>query len=139
MITSHISGRLRFRHKELQEKSLLNETLSSLRLIQGVQSVTGNEKTGSILVCYDPSSTDIEAVKTVFSSYKEEQKHLLCGKDFCSVMSLFNESSLLRASYAATILGLFAGRRVHVWAGSAFALLSLAHMVRKSGWTFPKL
>lgn len=132
MITSHISGRLRFRHRALKEKKVRSDTVSSLRLIKGVYSVKENEKVGSILIGYDPTLTNEEELHTIFFVFEEQKKSCLCIKKIYSALPSLKSSSLLPISYVGTIFGLFLGRRVHVWVGSVFAILSLIHMIQKS-------
>lgn len=53
VVASHIEGRIRLRHAALRDPAVLREVEGALKEAEGIRSVSGNPRTGSVLVEFD--------------------------------------------------------------------------------------
>lgn len=142
MISSFFEGRVRLRHPALKNPETVEGILPMLNMYPGILKTESNPQTGSLLVLYDPEVISIEdlqvAAKVLEDNLGPAHPETDSGcasaslsKSLCRMLPRKREISLLNASFALCLLGLFGARRLHVWAGGAFALLTVAHILRR--------
>ncbi len=148
-IVSNISGRVRLRHKALQEQNLDKE-IESLQIINGVSSVVYTKSTGSILIHYKPKiflekdmHRELDKVfSSIIGAYKAlEKKECSCniiaplqdiaqkaalhyGKKKCSDFMINAMKATLIPS---VVLGFTNAKRMHVILGGAFLVFAVGH------------
>ena len=141
MISSFFEGRVRLRHPALKEPGNVAGLTEMLGMYPGVLSTSSNLLTGSLLVHYDPemiSKDDLAVAAKMLEEQIGRAESAESGgkgrgalKSLCKILPRRQELLLLNASFALCLLGLLGSRKVHAWAGGAFALLTLMHILRR--------
>lgn len=145
MISSFCDGRVRLRHPALKDADTVNGLVAILNGYPGVLEVKSNLLTGSLLVLYDPEAISQEDLAKAAAKLEEQVGAVEPGPDGCGIiqncgqglrslvcsMPRKYEIGLLNATFALCLLGLLGPKRLHYWAGGAFALLVAAHLLRR--------
>ncbi len=155
MIASFVEGRIRLRASILTNPESMNQILAIVGRQDGVLESTANCRTGSLLILYDPQRIGTEtllAAVTIMENFlaAEEKKHPVappknnvsnaaraifdglrhaygCGRKGRTELRLLGLSGLFN------LAGLLFSRRVHVAAGTVFAVLAARHMLQHRG------
>ena len=134
MITSFIDGRVRFRSEALKNPETLAEVEAVVRGLDGIQSVISNPRTGSLLVCYDPSAISADmlhmAAKTLeaqlgTSAVKKTPSRLFLSRLYGGKKG---ELRLLTLTFLLMAASPSLGKRAHVYACGLFLALSAKHI-----------
>jgi len=74
VIVHAMDGRIRIRDAKLEKAGWACNLLEALRKAKGILDVSVNEISGSILICYDPKTTNLDEIKSLIPSslYAEE-------------------------------------------------------------------
>ncbi|MDR1126373.1 MAG: hypothetical protein LBM64_10015 [Deltaproteobacteria bacterium] len=147
MISSFCEGRVRLRHPALKDADSVGGLVAMLNEYPGVLETRSNLLTGSLLVLYDPAAISREDLARA-AVLLEEQLGAMepaepteqaeggrgCARTLRSLLYSVPakyEIGLLNASFGLCLLGLLGPRRLHYWAGGAFALLAALHLLRR--------
>lgn len=138
MIASFCEGRVRLRHPALKDAETVNGMVAMLNDYPGVLEVNSNLLTGSLLILYDPEAVSREDLAKAAAMLEERvgpapaacRPGLGLRPLLCSVPKKY-EIGLLNASFSLCLLGLLGSKRLHYWAGGAFALLAALHLLRR--------
>ncbi len=136
MLTSFIDGRLRLRHPALKNPDTLALAESAARSLEGVQNVTGNPHTGSLLMTYDPAvlsrETLMETAERLRAFLPEDPaKPEKKARGWTFRRKCRAEAGVLSGTMSATVMGLFFGKRLHIAAGSLLLLACAQHLFRR--------
>ena len=141
MLTSFIDGRLRLRHAALKNPDTLALLERTALGLEGVNSATGNPRTGSLLLTYDPAvlsrETLLETAEKLRTFLPEEPKQAVKPtKSFFSGPWTFRqkcraEAGLMCSVMSATLVGALFNKRLHIAAGALLAIGSLQHLIRR--------
>ncbi len=159
-VTSFIEGRVRLRHPIFKNMEVVTQVQELLQNMPGVESLTHNPRTGSLLLEYDPELLDQETLLAMLQQGEEwlalntdytiepTQESLTALKEkVCALMptscALPYLDSLTKGekrrlfnrtmalSYGVSMVSLLVNtKRTHVIAGSLFFALSLWHIKR---------
>ncbi len=140
-IVSFIDGRVRLRHPALEQPRFMETVCAFLQGVDGVASVQGNPRTGSLLIFYDPEKLsrgeilDLAAQGAAFlelSPVGKGKEGSACDKlekFFLGRKATKLVSRVLLASLLCTLGGTAAGAgTVHKMAGMVFSLACLQHV-----------
>ena len=76
MQINYFPGRLRLRDPALRDEAIRTAALAALRSICPAADSQYNEKTGSVLVTYDPSDVPLERLQTLVPALKKLRQKL---------------------------------------------------------------
>lgn len=147
MIVSFFDGRIRLRDSALKDPETLLLVQNLISAQDGVQSMSSNPKTGSLLVRYDPAKISREALLEAAAALEEQLAPKRgeptdgqgkrsgwggFGAGHCRgkgrMLGRKQETTLLGALYGATVMGGFWNKRVHVASGVLFTFLTIMHV-----------
>ncbi len=142
MLTSFIDGRLRLRHTALKNPDTLALLERTALGLEGVNSATGNPRTGSLLLTYDPAvlsrETLLETAEQLRTFLPEEPKQTakstkktLLGVAWTFRQKCRAEAGLMGSIMSATLVGALFNKRLHIAAGTLLAIGSLQHLIRR--------
>lgn len=142
-IASHIPGRLRLRHPSLRPAVRNAEAVSLVAAWDGVVSVEGKPRCGSVVVRYDPASIPPALIEARIGSMvapaggaegPEAGASSVAGEGF-SLWRLNRPAKIgMLGSLAGTLLALTMGKKLHAMFGAfhvAFLLIHLANHRKK--------
>lgn len=134
-ICSFMDGRVRLRHPALKNTETAQQIHCLLSAIVGVDSVTVNERTGSLLLYYDPQQLTRD---TLLDMLRQGEVWLGISDTQSprSVARFYGSADLRRWGYRVTLaslllsvgLALRGNTRGHMLAGGAFLLLNAGHV-----------
>lgn len=151
MIVSFIEGRVRLRHPIFKDEEVLQQITTVLHGYSGVNSLTANIRTGSVLIEYDAtliSKDDLLMASQVFEeqflsnetlldnsneseAFMDEEelvKQRLKGMLLQMQTALRNDSGILFITLLSSVASGFLGfKKWHTVLGTTFATLALRH------------
>lgn len=81
MITSFIPGRIRFRSPIFQDSDIYSAVFPIIKNLREITSFSYNQKTGSLLVQYDPEKIPVEKLKPLMPLAERMKPILLFYSD----------------------------------------------------------
>jgi hypothetical protein len=150
MIESFIDGRVRIRSAALRDPGTLAMVEGLIKAQEGILEVTGNPRTGSLLVCYDPDVIPRENLLAAAAMLREHlgespdaalteesgeaEETCACTPLVASrpLLSRSTEVALLAGLFGVTLAGILTeDKRLHVVGGALFAALTAVHIYRR--------
>lgn len=134
-ICSFMDGRVRLRHPALKNADTAQQIHCLLSAIAGVTSVTVNERTGSLLLYYDPQQLTRDTLLDMLRQ-GEMWLGITDTASPCSVARVYGSAGLRRWGYRVTLaslvlsvgLAMRGNTRAHILTGGAFLLLNAGHV-----------
>jgi hypothetical protein len=139
MIVSSTKGRVRLRDQSFKNPAL---PLEKLRALSGVTSVDHNERTGSVLVIYNPEELDFDKCQEVLSELDPDAlKSIMDGKELSVELipgtsdkdpdKTLNETvGLIIAMVSVLASGFLRQKKFHVMAGMFLVEMLVEHVWR---------
>lgn len=137
-LKSFVEGRVRVRHPALRNPELLQQLRELLAAMPGVQEVTTNDRTGSLLLYYDPKRLDIQSLLDISGPWldmavanggKESEKHERSVPSRKAVQHAKNIAMLFGLG-TALASGLAGVKQLHALSSLLFALCTTDHVLR---------
>ncbi|OGT97978.1 MAG: hypothetical protein A2079_08255 [Geobacteraceae bacterium GWC2_48_7] len=141
-IASCIDGRVRFRDPKLTNKNVAEIVYEKLTALPGINSITVNNKTGSLLVVYSTAVAGLQkimdAVTGLLGAAQEPTRDRRSAErryeerrsgGFLVRKAVVNYGML--TSLLVSMLGILVGKKLHVAAGVLFLAVLGVHLIDK--------
>jgi hypothetical protein len=140
-----MDGRVRIRDTRFEKAGWAGNLLETLRKAKGILDVNVNEISGSILICYDPNTTNLDEIKGLIPSslYAEEESRHNDGDGKVVDLAIWKKKNAGRitagrltkggmlSSLAVSLLfGLMGRKDLHILTGLVFLGFLQLHLVK---------
>lgn len=128
-IVSATPGRIRIRDKGLRQNERLTRLQEALAGLPGINECTGNRRTGSLLLRFDPAIVDMTALEATIDAAVDAEFALPVGKHpLRKKLNRYAKIGMLGSMAATLAFAASGNKRLHTAAGTFFVGCMGVHM-----------